>query len=69
MDAAERNHLLDRGHAAHEAGPMDHVPGLWTAAYAPSRPPLSRALARQLLRVRCFARRLALLDHTGGGGY
>lgn len=48
---------------------MDHVPGLWTAAYAPSRPPLSRALARQLLRVRCFARRLALLDHTGGGGY
>ncbi|MGY0022840.1 hypothetical protein [Streptomyces sp. cg35] len=48
---------------------MDHVPLLWTAAHAPGRPPLTRALARRLLRARCFLRRLALMDHVGGGGY
>ncbi|MCQ4208972.1 MULTISPECIES: hypothetical protein [Streptomyces] len=48
---------------------MDHVPVLWTAAYAPRVSPAVRTASRQLLRVRCFLRRLALLDHAGGGGY
>ncbi|MFI7342549.1 hypothetical protein ACIBUY_31975 [Streptomyces sp. NPDC050085] len=48
---------------------MDHVPALWTTSYAPRVPALVRALSRQLLRTRCLLRRLALLDHTGGGGY
>ncbi|WP_338694822.1 hypothetical protein V2W30_08035 [Streptomyces sp. Q6] len=48
---------------------MDHVPVLWTAAYAPHHPRLLRAASRGLLRLRCFLRRLALADHTIGGGY
>ncbi|MEV5612954.1 hypothetical protein [Streptomyces sp. NPDC052225] len=48
---------------------MDHVPALWTAAYAPRRPRPLRAAYRQLLYVRCFLRRLALADHDIGGGY
>ncbi|MBO1331896.1 hypothetical protein [Streptomyces sp. VRA16 Mangrove soil] len=48
---------------------MDHVPALWTSSYAPRVPAAVRVLSRALLRVRCFARRLALLDHTVGGGY
>ncbi|GGM01353.1 hypothetical protein GCM10010129_51140 [Streptomyces fumigatiscleroticus] len=48
---------------------MDHVPALWTAAHAPRRPPAVRLVARQLLRVRCFLRALALADHHFTGGY
>ncbi|WP_199791099.1 MULTISPECIES: hypothetical protein [unclassified Streptomyces] len=48
---------------------MDHVPVLWTTSYAPRVPAAVRALSRQLLRVRCFLRRVALMDHVGGGGY
>lgn len=48
---------------------MDLVPALWTTAYAPSSPTALRLAARQLLRLRCFLRRLALTDHTPTGGY
>ncbi|MEV8596662.1 hypothetical protein ACIHFC_15915 [Streptomyces sp. NPDC052013] len=48
---------------------MDLVPTLWTTAYAPDRPTALRLAARQLLRLRCFLRRLALTDHTPAGGY
>ncbi|WP_353941590.1 hypothetical protein ABII15_08095 [Streptomyces sp. HUAS MG91] len=48
---------------------MDHVPALWTSAYAPRVPAAVRLLSRGALRVRCFLRRLALADHTAGGGY
>jgi hypothetical protein len=48
---------------------MNHVPTLWTAAYAPHRSALVRAVARQLVRLRCFMRALALADHTPFGGY
>ncbi|MFD7992895.1 hypothetical protein [Streptomyces mexicanus] len=48
---------------------MDHVPVLWTAAYAPRRPAALRFAARQLLRARCCLRALALADHTPLGGY
>ncbi|GAA1987447.1 hypothetical protein [Kitasatospora viridis] len=47
---------------------MDHVPALWTAAYAPRRPAAVRALARQLVRLRCFVRALAVADHLPFGG-
>ncbi|MFF2008727.1 hypothetical protein ACFVWY_06570 [Streptomyces sp. NPDC058195] len=45
------------------------VPALWTAAYGPHRPAAVRLFARCLLRVRAFARELALVDHVGSGGY
>ncbi|MFB7714254.1 hypothetical protein [Streptomyces sp. NPDC056105] len=48
---------------------MDHVPTLWTAAYASHRPAAVRTVARQLVRLRCFVRALALTDHTPFGGY
>ncbi|MEV1022627.1 hypothetical protein [Streptomyces sp. NPDC050264] len=48
---------------------MDHVPLLWTSSHAPRIPAAVRLASRQLLRVRCFLRRLALMDHVGGGGY
>ncbi|WP_330278558.1 hypothetical protein OHB53_02765 [Streptomyces sp. NBC_00056] len=48
---------------------MDHVPTLWTAAYAPYRPAAVRLVARQLVRLRCFMHALALTDHTPFGGY
>ncbi|MET8468715.1 hypothetical protein ABZY90_30500 [Streptomyces sp. NPDC006422] len=48
---------------------MNRVPALWTAAYSPRHPSPLRAAARQLLRLRCFLRALALADHTPGGGY
>lgn len=46
-----------------------HVPVLWTVAHGPHRPVAVRVLARCLLRVRAFARELALTDHVGSGGY
>ncbi|WP_405936042.1 hypothetical protein OG338_04300 [Streptomyces sp. NBC_00726] len=46
-----------------------HIPVLWTAAYGPHRPRTVRLLARALLRVRAFARELALADHVPYGGY
>ncbi|WP_330238167.1 hypothetical protein [Streptomyces sp. NBC_00525] len=45
------------------------IPVLWAAAYGPDRPRPVRLLARTLLRVRAFARELALADHVPGGGY
>ncbi|MFD7861220.1 hypothetical protein [Streptomyces sp. NPDC059783] len=45
------------------------VPALWAVAYGPRRSGTVRFLARCLLRVRTFARDLALADHTGSGGY
>lgn len=45
------------------------VPALWTVAYGPHRPRTVRVLARGLLRVRAFARDLALADHVPHGGY
>ncbi|WLQ32949.1 hypothetical protein P8A18_05545 [Streptomyces castrisilvae] len=45
------------------------IPVLWTAAYGPHRPRPVRTLARSLLRVRAFARDLALADHVPSGGY
>ncbi|MFZ3566204.1 hypothetical protein ACOKM5_04450 [Streptomyces sp. BH097] len=48
---------------------MNRVPALWTAAHSPRRPAAVRAAARQLLRLRCFLRTLALADHTPFGGY
>ncbi|MFJ2094374.1 hypothetical protein ACIOEW_34730 [Streptomyces sp. NPDC087901] len=45
------------------------VPALWNAAYGPHRPRSFRLLARCLLRVRAFARELALADHVPYGGY
>ncbi|WP_371774075.1 hypothetical protein [Streptomyces sp. NBC_01438] len=45
------------------------VPALWTVAYGPHRPRTVRALARCLLRVRAFARELALAEHVPYGGY
>ncbi|WP_185992937.1 hypothetical protein [Streptomyces sp. 130] len=45
------------------------IPALWTAAYGPRRPRAVRLLARTLLRVRAFARELALADHVPTGGY
>ncbi|MEV0916759.1 hypothetical protein AB0I93_21200 [Streptomyces sp. NPDC049967] len=45
------------------------VPALWTVAYGPHRPRTVRALAWCLLRVRAFARELALADHVPYGGY
>lgn len=49
--------------------PSARVPALWTAAYGPHHTPAVRLLARCLLRVRAFARDLALADHVGSGGY
>ncbi|MGW2181764.1 hypothetical protein ACWCXX_27455 [Streptomyces sp. NPDC001732] len=49
--------------------PSAHVPALWTAAYGPRHRPFVRLVARCLLRVRAFARDLALADHVGSGGY
>ncbi|NJP52480.1 hypothetical protein HCJ93_21070 [Streptomyces sp. SBST2-5] len=48
---------------------MDLVPSLWTTAYAPSSPTALRLAARQLLRLRCLLRRLALTDHTPWAGF
>ncbi|MFI5664977.1 hypothetical protein [Streptomyces sp. NPDC051684] len=48
---------------------MNHVPALWTAAHSPRRSAPVRAAARQLLRLRCFLRELALAEHTPFGGY
>ncbi|MFD8689640.1 hypothetical protein [Streptomyces sp. NPDC059651] len=45
------------------------VPALWKAAYGPHRAMPLRFLARCLLRVRAFARELALADHVPYGGY
>ncbi|MFJ6014150.1 hypothetical protein [Streptomyces sp. NPDC092952] len=45
------------------------VPVLWTAAHGPHHPAAVRLFARCLLRVRAFARELALADHAGSGGY
>ncbi|MFE3943396.1 hypothetical protein ACFXPV_16225 [Streptomyces sp. NPDC059118] len=45
------------------------VPALWTAAYGPHHARAVRFVARCLLRVRAFARDLALTDHVGSGGY
>ncbi|ROQ62633.1 hypothetical protein EDD93_5353 [Streptomyces sp. 840.1] len=45
------------------------VPALWTVAYGPHRPFSVRILARCLLRVRAFARDLALAEHVPYGGY
>ncbi|MFF7182330.1 hypothetical protein [Streptomyces sp. NPDC008121] len=42
---------------------MDRVPRLWSAAYGPSRAPLTRLLARTALRVTAFVRSLALAEH------
>ncbi|MFF5335777.1 hypothetical protein [Streptomyces sp. NPDC013181] len=53
---------------AHLQSPT-RVPVLWAAAYGPGRPLPVRLLARTLLRVRAFARDLALADHAPGGGY
>ncbi|WP_199879165.1 hypothetical protein [Streptomyces sp. CB02460] len=44
------------------------IPALWTAAYG-RRPLPVRLLARTLLRVRAFARELALADHVPTGSY
>ncbi|MFF9349740.1 hypothetical protein [Streptomyces sp. NPDC014734] len=49
--------------------PSARVPALWAAAYGPSRAPAVRLLARCLLRLRAFARDLALADHAPFGGY
>ncbi|WP_406448562.1 hypothetical protein OG782_07220 [Streptomyces sp. NBC_00876] len=46
-----------------------HVPALWNVAYGPHRPAVVRVIARCLLRVRAFARELALADHVPYGGY
>ncbi|MFB7528782.1 hypothetical protein ACFC0C_11120 [Streptomyces sp. NPDC056178] len=46
-----------------------HVPALWAAAYGPRHGPAVRLAARCLLRVRAFARDLALADHVPFGGY
>ncbi|MFI0240786.1 hypothetical protein [Streptomyces sp. NPDC016845] len=48
---------------------MDRVPLLWTTSYAPTVPLVVRMASRRLLRLRCFLRELALMDHTGAGGY
>ncbi|MBO0914507.1 hypothetical protein OG322_30990 [Streptomyces sp. NBC_01260] len=53
---------------AHIQG-SSHVPALWTVAYGPHRLRGVRLLARCLLRVRAFARELALADHVPYGGY
>ncbi|MFC8534096.1 hypothetical protein ACFUJY_09075 [Streptomyces sp. NPDC057249] len=45
------------------------IPALWTVAYGPHRPRTVRLMARTLLRVRAFARELALADHVPSGGY
>ncbi|WP_168712627.1 hypothetical protein [Streptomyces sp. A0958] len=45
------------------------IPALWTVAYGPRRARPVRLLARSLLRVRAFARDLALADHLPSGGY
>ncbi|MET7646163.1 hypothetical protein ABZS83_21565 [Streptomyces sp. NPDC005426] len=45
------------------------VPALWKVAYGPHRPRAVRTVARYLLRVRAFARDLALADHVPYGGY
>ncbi|THA34883.1 hypothetical protein E6R18_06540 [Streptomyces sp. A1277] len=45
------------------------IPVLWTVAYGPDRPRPVRLFARSLLRVRAFARGLALADHLPSGGY
>ncbi|MFD4855460.1 hypothetical protein [Streptomyces atratus] len=49
--------------------PSVHVPVLWAAAYGPHHTPAVRLVARCLLRVRAFARDLALADHVPFGGY
>ncbi|MEV6160973.1 hypothetical protein AB0L71_03430 [Streptomyces sp. NPDC052052] len=49
--------------------PSVHVPALWSAAYGPHHTPAVRLAARCLLRVRAFARDLALADHVPFGGY
>jgi hypothetical protein len=68
MESSESICWTARGAAA-EAEAMDHVPVLWTAAYAPRRPAAFRFAARQHRRARCFLRALALADHTPSGGY
>ena len=75
IDASQRIHLLDRTTGRGQAGFMAHIqsstriPALWTVAYGPHRPVPVRLLARTLLRVRAFARELALADHVPSGGY
>lgn len=58
----------DRVGAPDPAG-MNRVPALWAAAYSPRRSAPVRAVARQLVRLRCLLRALALADHTYFGGY
>lgn len=41
----------------------NRVPRLWSAAYGPSRAPLTRLLARGAVRITAFVRELALADH------
>ncbi|MFJ9123595.1 hypothetical protein ACIRJS_05900 [Streptomyces sp. NPDC102340] len=48
---------------------MNRVPALWATAYSPRRSAPARAVARQLVRLRCLLRALALADHTYFGGY
>ncbi|MFJ7630399.1 hypothetical protein ACIQZN_28330 [Streptomyces sp. NPDC097595] len=45
------------------------IPALWAVAYGRRRSLPVRLLARTLLRVRAFARELALADHVPYGGY
>ncbi|WP_406380383.1 hypothetical protein [Streptomyces sp. NBC_01618] len=49
--------------------PSAHVPALWAVAYGPRHTTAVRFAARCLLRVRAFARELALADHVPFGGY
>ncbi|MFF8914522.1 hypothetical protein ACF08M_14655 [Streptomyces sp. NPDC015032] len=49
--------------------PSARVPVLWAAAYGPRHTRAVRFAARRLLRLRAFARDLALADHVPFGGY